>query len=420
MTAVQQLIKAVTTRQLPPDLAVNNGGMTNLLNLFNNLGGSTFAGTRVDHNVALTLSAVYRSVWLISMVIATQPTRVYRTSTGEREGERETVKSKPRYAVFRKPNPEVSAPVFWATALGHEVLTGNCFLWVVPDTNGVPVQLWVVEPERVQVGRNKAGIKIYLIDGVVPQADFNGPLEGNIVHVMGFSRDGLRGISPIERGVQSHGLSLGAEQTAQSVVGRDSTPGGILTTEQALTEDEAQAASEGWEKKHGGPDKSGKIAVFGKGTKWMSTQLSPTDQELLKTRSFQVEEVQRWFGIPDHLMLRSDGTSNWGTGIAEQGQAFVNMTLNPHTVVFESTIEDTMLPDEVFFDYDSSVISRGNFNQQVLAVGSLIRAGFDPADVLRLVGIDPMEHTGKVVGGGGGDEVSQGPAATEATPMAAA
>ena len=34
--------------------------------------------------------------------------------------------------------------------------------------------------------------------------------------------------------------------------------------------------------------------------------------------------------------------------------------------------------------------------------------------------IDPMEHTGKIVGaGGGGDVVSDGPAPTEATPMAA-
>ena len=212
----------------------------------------------------------------------------------------------------------MSAPVFWATVLGHEVLTGNAFIWVVTDSNRMPVELWPVEPNRVQVGRHPdTNNKVYLIDGVVPQADFFGPQQGNIMHVMGLSLDGLRGLSPIAKGNQSMALGLAAERAATSSMTSGSTPGGILSTEQVLSQEEAKAASEGWEQMHGGPAKAGKIAVFGKGTKWLQTQMNPDDAQLIETRKFQVSEVERWFGIPPHLMFDADKTTTWGAGIAE-------------------------------------------------------------------------------------------------------
>ena len=394
MTAVANMIARMSgRREYPAELAdSNNPGRLDLFSLFRDgLGGNTAAGVRVDHDVALTYSAVYRAVWVITMSIATQRVGLHRLDS---EGRNVSVLDRPRYKVFRRPNPEVSRAVFWATVVGHEVLTGNAFIFVVTDKNRIPVEFWPIEPERVQVGRDKkTNRKMYLIDNQTAQADFFGA-GGNIVHVMGFSRDGLRGLSPIEKGAQGVGLGLAAEQYAGGMLGKGSAPGGILSTEQVLSPEEAEAASDRWDRFHSGSANAGKVAVFGKGTKWMSTKLSPGDAELIETRKFQVSDIERLFGLPPHLMFDIEKTTSWGRGIEEQGNAFVRYTLNPHTVVFEQAITDELLLDGVTFDFDASALMRGNFLQQVEASGALIRAGFEPSSVLSFLGLPPIEHTG--------------------------
>jgi len=401
-------------RAYPLELADNVGnGRFDLLSLFqDSLNQTTTSGVRVDHDVAMTLTAVYRAVWVVTMSIATQRVGLHRLDT---DGNKISVKERPRYRVFRRPNPEVSSSVFWATAVGHEVLTGNSFIYVVTDDNRVPVELWPIEPERVQVGRAKSTRrKVYMIDNTVPQADFFGSTTGNMVHVMGYSRDGLRGVSPIEKGSQSIGLGLAAEQYAAGMLGRGSAPGGILSTDQVLSQAEAKGASDLWEKYHKGSQNAGKVAVFGKGTKWMSTKLSPNDAQLIETRKFQVSDVERQFGVPPHLMFDVEKTTSWGAGIAEQGDAFVRYTLNPHTIMFEQTISDELLPNGVAFDFDASALLRGNFAQQITAVSALIRAGFEPAAALEYVGMPPIDHTGlPPVGGSGATGEGAGPPPAE-------
>ncbi len=393
MTAIGTMLDRISGRRAYPaqisDTGQNAG--IDLLSLFSEaLGANTAAGVRVNHDVALKLSAVWRAVWVITMSIATQKVRLVR----QVDDEKVDVIGRRRYKVFRRPNPEVSSMVFWATTVGHEVLTGNAFLYVVTDDNRIPVEFWPIEPERVQVGRDKrTRRKVYLIDHEVPQADYYGG-NGNVVHFMGLSRDGLRGMSPVEMGAQNIGLSLAAEQYSSALLGKSSTPGGILSTEQVLSPEEAEAASDRWKKYHQGSLNAGEVAVFGKGTKWMSTKLSPGDAQLIATREFQVADVERWFGVPPHLMMDVTKTTSWGQGISEQGDAFVRYTLNPHTKVFEETISDELLPAGVTFDFDASALLRGNFTQQINAVGALIRSGFEPQAALAAVGLDPIEHTG--------------------------
>lgn len=392
MTALRNMLERAA-RSYPADLmTTGNGALVSLASLFQLSGRTTQSGMRVDHDMAMALSAVYRAVWIIAMSIAIQPVGVFRRDA---DGNRINITDRPRYRFLRRPNPEVASSVFWATIAGHEVLTGNAFLYVVTDANRLPVEMWPIEPRRVKVGRDpETRRKVYLIDNTVSQVDFVS--GGNIVHLMGLSTDGLRGLSPIEQGRESFGLSLAAEQYAASMLGRGSTPGGILTTDQELTPDQAKQASEQWEKWHKGSANAGKVAVFGKGTKWMSVQMNPQDAQLVETRKFQVADAERFFGVPPHLMFDVEKTTSWGSGIAEQGDAFVRYTLNGHTVPIEQTISDELLPAGAFIDFDPSRLLRGNFTQQINALASLVRNGYDPADALKAVGLPPIAHTGNV------------------------
>lgn len=316
----------------------------------------TFTGRVVDHDTALTVTAVYRAVSIIANLAGTLPPHVYRRTANRRIPE-ETEQTS---YIWRRPNPEVSKAAFWITVFTHLALTGNVYLYVVtvPDRpTRRPVELWPIEPRRVRVGRDKAGAKIYEIDSTIVEKDYvNG---GNIVHVADMSYDGIRGLSPLQAGKQALGLAMSAEEYAGRWFGQGTGVDAYLTTDQALTAAQAEQYSAMWEQ-FKGTENAHKLPVMAGGIKWMTTDLNPEDSQLLATRQFQVAEVSRLFGVPEHLLGSHDKQSSWGTGIAEQNRGLLTYTVDPKIVLVEQTISDELLPTNHYVKFDRGGLLRGS------------------------------------------------------------
>lgn len=408
MTATGELIGLVRRglvrreRAYPGQLLTPSGALIKLWP-FGMESRNTVSGVKVSAETALTISAVYRAVWVISATIASLPTRVFREVSGEKDDRSQ----RPEYQFLRRPNPEVVRSTFWFTVFSHLVLTGNAFVYVVTDRRRRPLELWPIEPRRVRIGRDDNGRKVYLIDDEVGQVDYIA--GGNIVHFMGMSWDGLRGVSLVEKGAEALGTNLAAQRYGARFFSNSSDPRGILTSDQPLTAEQAQELSEAWENWHDADERAHKTAVLGRGTKWQMTDLKPEEVQMIETQKWGVTEVERFTGVPPHLMFDVEKTTSWGSGIAEQGQAFVTYTLNGHTVPVEQTVEDELLPAGVGFDFITAGLLRGKMLDQVRMVSALIRAGFEPQASLGAVGLEPIEHTGlPPVGGGDGADMDAG------------
>lgn len=381
------------------------------------LSDKTYTGKTVDHDSAMTISAVYRAVSIIANVAGTLPPHVYRR-TADRRIPEETEQTS---YIWRRPNPEVSKASFWITVFYHLALTGNVFLYVVtvPDRpTRRPVELWPIEPKRVRIGRDAEGNKIYEIDGTIPGRDYTD--GGNIVHVADLSYDGLRGISPIQAGRQALGLSLAAEEYAGRWFGQGTAVDAYLSTDQPLTVDQAQRYSEMWEQFKSVAN-SHKLPVVGHGTKWMSTSLSPEDTQLLLTRQFQVAEVSRLFGVPEHLLGSHDKQSSWGTGIAEQNRGLLTYTVDPKIVLVEQTISDELLPGNYYVKFDRGGLLRGSNRERAEYLGIMRQNGIINANEWREIEdmepidgpegeayFNPNTSSGKVGSGGTGATATTG------------
>lgn len=297
------------------------------------------AGTTVNSDTATTISAIYRAVSLISSTIAGFPLHVYEK---QGDGSRVSVEYAQDHYLWSRPNPEVSAFTFWETVLGHETLDGNAYLWVEdrPGVNPI-VALWPILPERMRVGRDTDGRKIYLIDGGIPARDWID--GGNIVHVAGWGRNGLVGVSVVRQMMATIGLAMAAEASANSTFENGVSLSGVLSTDAVITTEEAREMAARWETAHSGHKNAGKAAVLGNGLKWTPSSMTLEDAQMLETRSFQVSEVARWFGIPEFLLNAHDKTSSWGTGLEINNRAFVQYTLMSHMLRFQQTITDELL-----------------------------------------------------------------------------
>lgn len=378
---------AESRRRTAPTVVESNQGMS----LLSALGlGFSKAGPFVDQDAALSVSTVYACTHLIAGTIGTLPLHTYAKAGGGRV----KVELPSERVVWDRPNPEVSRSIFWETAIGHCVITGNSFLYVVPvPGTRQPAELWPIEPRRVRVER-RAGRKAYIIDGQVELTDWTA--GGEIVHVQGFGTDGMVGLSPIALARQAIGVALGAEESSASLFKSGGIPSGVLSTDQPINPEQAKEIQDRWEEAHGGAAR--KTAVLGRGTKWSPTVLNPDDAQMLETRRFQVNEIARWFRVPPEMVGGAvDGGSLTYANVQERILHLVQFTLMPWLVRFEQTISDELLrPSSHYAKFDLRGLLRGTPEQRAAYYQALtaIRA-MTPDEVRELEEFAPLSDEQK-------------------------
>lgn len=360
-------------------LAGDNPALNQRAGSWSWIGQRASSGASVSDDEALALTAVYRCVSLIATRVAGLPIHVFEERGIKPDGDATdaiTVKLKSNDTAYlwRRPNLEMSRQTFWETVVGHEIL-GDAFIWVDKTDTGAPFAIWYIEPERVRVGRLRrdvgqlpAGTKIYEIDGDLPMVDY--VQGGEIIHVPNWGRRSLRGINPIKIAAEAIGLGLTAEQYAARFFTQDSTPNGLLSTDQTLNDVSADRLARRWDARNAGLANAHRTAVLYNGLKFQQIQVNPADAQLLEERKFQVTEIARLFGLPPHLVADVEKSTSWGAGIEEQGRALITYTLEAHINRFEQAITDALLNGELtnrYARFDLGALLRGTLLQRYQA-----------------------------------------------------
>jgi HK97 family phage portal protein len=120
--------------------------------------GETAAGVDVDETTALSLSAVYQAIRILSEGLGSLPCITYkRTDDG-----RERAVQHPNYKLLhRRPNPEMTPMVFFRTMMSRAVGWQNAYAVIEPDGRGKPKNVWPIHPCRVTPKRTNDGTLFY-------------------------------------------------------------------------------------------------------------------------------------------------------------------------------------------------------------------------------------------------------------------
>lgn len=357
---LRQAVATVTQglRSYPKQITEMGGSRFDLMSMF----GYSDSGAYVDRDTALRVSAVYACVNLISRTIGMLPVDVYEKLA---DGSRNEIKTDDTKYLWDSPNPEQPSSVFWTVVLGQAVLTGNAYVYVV-TAGRVPVELWPVDPTRVQVGRASDGRKVYTIDGTQTQMDFTA--GGNIVHIPGWGTDGIKGLSPIALGRQAIGLAISAEKAAAKITGTGGQPSGILSSDQDLKQDQADMLAAKFEETHGGSENAGKVLVVGKGMKWTPTTINPDDLQSLESRRYQVVDIARDYLMPPEMIGAAiEGSSSLTyANLQDRTQHLLTFTLQPWITWFEQSVSKFLLaPLNRYMKFNVDAILRGNSTQRI-------------------------------------------------------
>ncbi|MEV3946981.1 phage portal protein [Streptomyces halstedii] len=301
-------------------------------------GAPTDAGVPVSERSSLHTPAVWRAVALIAGVSAALPLHTYKTGTKDRADS----------PLLGDPHPELTPLELWRLAYVHRVLWGNSYLQKVRAPSGQVKELWPIGPDRVDV-------KLVKPDGDVPGGkrffvtDDWGVLHAltsrDVMHIPGLGYDGLKGLSPVALAAQGISLAQAAEKGAARLFGRGNLMSGVLQTEQRLTPEQAKVLKAGWRAKIGGIENAHEIAVLDSGASFKPVTMPLKDSQFLESREFQITEISRMFGVPPFLLMATEKSTSWGTGLEQQAQGFVTWDLAPTWLApTEQRITKELLP----------------------------------------------------------------------------
>ena len=271
---------------------------------------------------ALTLSTVFRAVQIHTTAVSQLSMRV------ERGGETVT----PTPAIVAEPSVAMSRSDFLEQVVACLYLDGNAFLKLTRSALGLVIDIEVLDPRQVYVRKDSDTQRVTFAYG--KRTDYT---TREISHIKFLNIPGFdRGLGPIQAARAEIAGALDARDYGSSWFTESGMPSGLLTTDDALTSDEAELYRRTWDGlDENGEKKAGTSAhrtrVLGKGLNYVPMLLKPSDVQFLESQQFSTTQIARLFGIPASLMLAAtEGNSQTYSNVEQDWIAYVRFSLmNP-------------------------------------------------------------------------------------------
>lgn len=289
----------------------------------------------ISETRAMQVGAVFRSIRIIAETAAALPMRSYqRTRSGDMVP---TKDSDPINGLIEQPNPTMSGDEWRETMYAQQSGWGNGYSQkVIADSDGDVKELWPYTVNNMLVYRGKDRMLGYNYPdpyGVPKELD-----PATVAHFRSFSLDGVMGLSPLAMARESLGLTVGAERYASSFYAQGGRPAHILTSDKLLNSEQRDQLRKEYgsigqtQGDHDGAElQTGKrMWVLEASLKYQSVTVSPEDMQMLQTRSFQVSDIARFFGVPLFLLMENSKDTSWGSGLEQMNLGFLAYTLRPY------------------------------------------------------------------------------------------
>ena len=304
------------------------------------VGGRSDANIVVSDERAMMISTVFACVRLLVQTGSTLPLAFYRRN----EDGREALEQNHYLCQLLKyqPNNFQTAKEFRQALWTQRVLWGNGYAkirWMGKR----PVSLIPLKPEFMTVERGPDGLTYHYStnEGVT---DYS---QKDILHLKGFSADGVMGLSALAYARESLGLSVSADRSAaKSINGRANA---VLELDTFPTDAQKTQLRElyGAGNKTDVYQSDGGLMIIPGGMKYRGVSMPPDDLQLLESRQFQVPEICRFFGVPAVMIDGNAGaTSAWPASYEQQVLSFLTFTLKPYLEEWEDKLPASLLSSQ--------------------------------------------------------------------------
>jgi len=303
----------------------------------------------------------------------------------------EVTEAHPVLDLLRKVNPHMNGFDLAATRTLWQELTGNAYLHVIPNTLGVPAELWPMPPQWVEIIPDpQKFIAGYLYGRETQNKVTLAPDE-----VLHFKRpnpaDLFYGLGKVEAAWGAVDLNDAFHEMDLAFAANHARPDYLATIKNEDASEDAIAEFErAVNERLRGPGKAGKFIALTGQVDLKPMAFPPKD---LGGRDEIVEEISAVFGVPVSMLKANDpNLASASTGFAQWRES----TILPLLRLDEETLNQKLLPmfglqDEAVLAYDDPVPSnrtldlqehQGLISSGVLTINEVRELrGFDPLDI---------------------------------------
>lgn len=320
------------------------------------------SGERVNRKTALRHSAVYRGVNLIATSVAKLALNVWDRET------REIDRAHPAYRLLRRrANAEMTAFVFKQTLVGHAILQGNGYAYIVRAGDGTPLELRLLMPNRTYAYRERGELKyLTTLGGTIEDGGEPRKLDpDDVIHVRGLGWDGLSGYSIIELGADELGLAIGGVKYGAKYFKNAASPSVVLEFPGQLSDKAYARLQANWERIKQGLENAHKPALIEEGGKISPFAIDPAKAQLIESRKFDLVAIANLLGLPVHK-VGGEGRTAYGS-LEQENQSYLDESLDGWLCNIESEAEEKLLTEEEKADESKSV----EFNRQALVKANI-------------------------------------------------
>lgn len=380
--------------------------------LWNLVGSQSLSGENVTESSALTYSAVFNAVNLISGTIGSLPLHLM-----QRKGEKKRLADdRVMYRLMHDEwNPYITAMAGREAMMAHILTWGNGYAEKVRNGYGEISELWPIAPNRVRPRMQNDelvyGIKMDRAAEIILPRD-------KVLHIPGFGFDGFMGYSVIALARKSIGLGMAMETFGSLFFGNGTNPSMVVSHPSTLSQTARDNITQSMTVSNSGLSNAHRFILLEEGMKVEKYGIPPNDCQFLESRQFQIPEIARWFNLPPHKL--KDLTKSSFSNIESEQISFVMDSILPWLIRLEQNYNLQILSkgdkdlygrDRLYFKHalegllraDSA--SRGTFYKKMFDIGAMsineIRAleDLDPVDGgdIHLVPLNmtPLKEAGK-------------------------
>lgn len=355
---------------------------------------SVKSGVAVNYKTAMEAGTALACARVIAEGIAQVPFKLFRERQG---GGMDAAKNHGLYDLLaNRPNEWQTSFELRETIGFHLAFMGNAYLFKVRGLRGEVVELLPFEPNIVTVKRSnwERSYLVRTIDG----AQIEVPSK-NMWHLRGLSWDGISGIPGVRLAREAIGLALATEEHGARMFSNGAKPGGVLSTDGTLKEEQIKLLRESWDAAQGGNENAYKTAILFGGLKFQPMAMTGVDAQHLEQRRFQVEEVCRFFRVMPIMVGHADKAATYAS--AEQMfLAHVVHTMMPWYTRIENSADVNLLTDAeraqgYYTKFMASALMRGASTERANYYSKALGSGGSPAwmtqdEVRALEEMNPM------------------------------
>lgn len=233
---------------------------------------------------------------------------------------------------------------------------GNGYIWIVRSPRTMePGELIPIPFHLVTPHREANGLVWYSVTNPIT-GELMRLFNEDMIHIKGFSYDGLTGISTLQRARDVVEAGIAAQRYQISFYRNGGRPSGVLQLDadldgvvetvvdgQVVKKSKKDIVRDEWDRVHSGPNNGHRIAILDHGLKYNPITISQADAQFVETKRLSRIDCANIFGVP--LYKLNDGKQAYSSN-EQNGVEYCVSTLQPKVTQWEEEFSFKLLTDD--------------------------------------------------------------------------